>query len=1117
MSNTVRFTSAHLHRALAFPSDTFPNPETFGEHLNVIIGPNGVGKTTFVRMLRSLLNETKDKDLFEAEANLEVGGKQWRAELSRSKLIQQNLTTGESVQLPGRNDVYADSYWLALHELLVQDGANDIFIKEVRRQMQGGIDLEKAVQAAGGRPSFSAPNNGSRNVSKSFKEYQQQLRRVSESVQLKSQIKTLEQRVQPYEELQRRLKQQQAVHAYLDSLSQKHDTEQKLGEFDARLANFNEHTLSEAKSVNERLEKSEKRVNDLKRKIQESEEELQKLGLDSQLTGDRSLPTIIDERVNKLAKLQAKLENAEKQAVEAQEALGSWEAQLLWLFSEWPEKGDLEQVLETLTGLCRKSEPLRASLEAAKIVVKKLGSVEPVSKEDLDRISSQLNEISTFLRLQGRKKRKRVLYLAMFAGFFLVSLVTMLSSRYVAAAGLLASIAGFLIAWSETNAPKEDEQNLAKRLSDFQLEGFDTQTLTDLALELGRKRADIEAALRANEKRSEADRELEEAQQKYQAWLCEWSTASKQLNLSGEAELERTPFFDFSTHLNKWLEARTRHDSAAGWYERCKKEYQAEQGELAKLCHFTQYNAIDLPTMATELVGRLRSFEQASALLESHKTALAEAQMELEQDGRILEAFYARLGIEAKDVWTVEALSRDVAAYQGLKDTIRLLENELSRAEEAVKEEALELDLVQAEANISKTEEAIKQLQADREELGGKRKELELLGYDKSLEEAQFTYEQAKETLEEQRRSEVRGRLIQNIFDTVKTQTETEYIPEVVLSAGSWLRRITASRYTIKVGSDGFVALDLVRNRLFKLSELSSGTRIQLLFAVRMAFLENLEKSLELRYPLFFDELMANSDDERSQAIAEAVAEIAKDRQVFYCTAQMEELEKLRNVAGEKLHVISLEKEKQKRLQPWTPVAITHVQVPSPVEDYQAYGKMLEVAQPKLYEEVASHDSWFLCLSSEELYRLRLKGFVTAGQAAGYESLYEKRLDLLSQSQLLARFGRPKVLRSSDLVELKINSGTAMYESLVAFIESGEVTGDDVLKAIEEKRIKHVRDTMKEQLASFFLEQGFASDSQALTIDQILLRITALDTDLTVQSPDYLILDRYLRSLGLEN
>ena len=116
---------------------------------------------------------------------------------------------------------------------------------------------------------------------------------------------------------------------------------------------------------------------------------------------------------------------------------------------------------------------------------------------------------------------------------------------------------------------------------------------------------------------------------------------------------------------------------------------------------------------------------------------------------------------------------------------------------------------------------------------------------------------------------------------------------EVYTRADKILNKITAGRFTLLINEGektGFRAYDKDLSMGQDLEELSTGTRIQLLFAVRLAYIEQMEKGTAL--PILADELLANCDDERAGIIIETLSEISKSRQVFYFTAQGDEVSK---------------------------------------------------------------------------------------------------------------------------------------------------------------------------------------------------------------------------------
>ena len=96
-----------------------------------------------------------------------------------------------------------------------------------------------------------------------------------------------------------------------------------------------------------------------------------------------------------------------------------------------------------------------------------------------------------------------------------------------------------------------------------------------------------------------------------------------------------------------------------------------------------------------------------------------------------------------------------------------------------------------------------------------------------------------------------------------------------------------------------FRARDHQTKRDFELTELSSATRVQLLLSVRLAFVETGET--RYRLPLTLDETLANSDDVRASAIITTMASLAEDRQIFYFTAQNDEVNKWKEIVPKDL------------------------------------------------------------------------------------------------------------------------------------------------------------------------------------------------------------------------
>src|SRR5690606_23634996 len=151
-----------------------------------------------------------------------------------------------------------------------------------------------------------------------------------------------------------------------------------------------------------------------------------------------------------------------------------------------------------------------------------------------------------------------------------------------------------------------------------------------------------------------------------------------------------------------------------------------------------------------------------------------------------------------------------------------------------------------------------------------------------------------RDALRELRSRELRNAVADLLVEYVQRETRSEHLPEVFHRANQLFNRVTRGAYELRVDATdtpSFRAYDTRLERGLSLDQLSSGTRVQLLLSVRVAFVERLEAGIAL--PLMMDETLANSDGERASAIMDAVIELAADgRQVFYFTAQPDEIVK---------------------------------------------------------------------------------------------------------------------------------------------------------------------------------------------------------------------------------
>lgn len=1140
MAKQHQFTSFSIFRAPGFPSHTFPDLRSLHGGLNVVHGPNGVGKTTMVRTMRGLLFASDCPKNLEAEALVMSGGQTWHLSLSQGRLVQKRLDTGEEIRLPGRNDEYADAYWFPLHELLESVGSQGVFLQAIQKEMQGGIDLQLALRQAKGIAAFS---NGriklASSVTEAYKAYDAIRTELQANVSLKTEIARLERELSRQAYLQQTSERLKSVQAYLQALEKRRALLADLQGYDSTLALLNEHTLKDAQALQTALDQADEAVRQRLAAIKIDQAAFDNLKVDPEFLADPNLVQVIDARIDAIKELENQVRSAEKELQSAETALKVCEEQFSWFVSKVPDQGNLERMVEKLAKLAHTCEPLRCNLAAADTLVRQLGEILDVDLQEQERLESLKTTlllcVETLGSVNSMPKTKRHSRKVLLLGTIVLSMFgSLLSITFSPMLGLLGTLAvaifGLVFSRNKPNEKYQSlqtllvsyQERLEKQLGTFALESFDVAGLASLLRNVLARMTELERMEEENECRRKAKQTHEQAKAAYQLWLDEWEQASRALNLTKEPDLQGSQFFHLSPLLKDWVHAVSAHDQSAAQVQHARKQLQAAALDLARLCRLQETEVVDITAGSQNLIHTIQSASKLQDRLQSQKELLAQEEQRQGKSASDLHQLFERLKLDCGDFQTLENLQSQYKEYLELEDQKRGYEQSLNTYPPEIIEFAASTSLDEVMDMVSDAEAELGQLEELREEYGRKRERYDSLCSDTKLEEALFSYEAAKEALEAQRREEVHERMVYTLFEEVKQESESIHVPQVVRHASNWLLRITANRFSLGMGNGTFNAVDTTLGRSFSLAELSSGTRVQLLFAVRMAFLEMLESGGEYHFPVFFDELMANSDDQRSLAIAEAIVEISKDRQVFYCTAQMDEVTKLTEVAENALQVIRLEDVKRSyRIQesPFSAVKVDTLSVIDPVQDYDAYAKALNIPSPLLYEPIGSLHSWYLCTESQELYAHMKRGFVNAGQVARAGEQYRQRLALVAQAQQLAQTGRPKVFTIHDLSDddLKLNRSAAYYEALQIFLQEERRTGNDVLQAIEAKVLKGFRDNARDALSSFLYEKGFATDDAPYTVAEVLSRLCLNHPDLYIDSENHRIVQRYLKSLDLEN
>lgn len=1118
MSDHFRFTTMNLIRSPGFDAPPFGVIDSFSKGLNIITGPNGVGKSSLIRAMAALLHSRSIHTKVEARAELATDTHSWDLNLSGGQLLQQDSSSGEPSNLPGRVDELSDSYFFDLHALLVDVLDSSVFLERVNQEMQGGIDLDKALADSGFLTTFITKSFGlARQEVKARRALREIKAEISAQENLSDQIAALREEVEKGESLRREQKWIEEALLYHDRRQTIDHLEEKLEkELDTRLAFFSDSTLEDLEKIQTEVTEAtddEKKASDV---LEKARAAVESLAVDPTLIDDPESVEKLNHQIDQVQAALATVNTAKERYEGEQKAFESMTGQLSWMLKDAvKDHPNLDELVESLGDLAASSERVRTTLSAHQQIVDELGSIDIEAADKVREVEQALEIILSHLTKSSASYERWPLILASVLMIF----SALLTFLWRGSALIGAVVSSVVILAFGLNTQKRIESDALKDLLDAEgLESADPASLIRLFERLVRRLAELQSRTEHAKRIKNAQAKLDVAKKSYQEWKTEHLGAARALNLNEVAALESAPFFHAADHLKNWLKRRDTLAKSVAALEHAQSEYRKRSDELASICGDWNATKSDLIARARDLVSAINTVRAQITTYEGRADALQQAKVRRARATTKKARFYQYLDVEIDDEQTVEQLA---AQYKTWKDTTENLQvaNQLIKA---IAKEGRELAETYDQGALTLRKEELERqisiLEEKSEKIGEFKHKYDNLTKSTELQERDFAWRLSIEALEDHRQEAVKKRMIYALAERIKQESQRQSQPEVISQASSWLQKITHARYSLEVRGGSFVAYDHTTQRPYQITELSSGTKVQLLFAIRMGFLYFIEKGGRYRFPLFFDELLANSDDERSIAVAEVIGEIAKSRQVFYVTAQSDEVVKLSKLVGVDATVIDLgelTQHSKREQRPFTEVTITLPKIPVPVDNYNEYAKELGISSPDRFLPVGGAHSWYLCTNSEELHSLLVRGLVTVGQASTAGAPWTRRSTLLERAQKLAQRGRARGVAAYDLDDLpsQVSRSAQYFEEIIDFLSEEERTGNDLIEAIEERQIKRLSESVRESLRSWLYERGFATDDAPYSNEEILSRIAVEEPDLTVDSDDYLVIQRFVSSL----
>lgn len=881
--------------------------------INVITGPNASGKSSLARAMRALLDpELARATGLDIEAMFEDDHGELRVLRSGADLSWSRA--GRHIETPPLPDSrFLSCYLLQIEDLLVERPADSDIATRIARELAGGYDLP-AIRDS---DPFTIKSNHGRSEAQALStaviDHNVLLQQRAALQREEAELEALQQQKRAADHARHDAEVCQRALALLEGVRHRLTLEQQLTTFPDGMEHLHGDDIEQLIALQGDQARLRDALADARRECEARTTTLVRTGLD---TSPLDTARIADQRpaLQRLHQVENDLAHQHGVRVkacvrrdEARQALGGK-----------PDKSpaldpatlrEVERQLDDLRSADARIAGLEARLRSLPDTQSDSG---PDSRPGLDRLREARSELWHWMSAPRAAARTAIDTLALIA--VLLAAVAAIATASVllhpAATVLLLPLAWGLYRLSRRGADGDSAREQA--CERFKRTGIETPTewSDDAVLFcLEAIENELRAATRQSDQadeRGRLERELDEPRR-----------AREQL-LAGLRETAARVGFDpqaIDASLVRWLQLVGEHDRAAielaeieAKDARLTVEGDAlRAGVMAFLARHdaapsaedigtNQVGAALLDQRLDQLANRLQTRDEMRRLIADSEREIKRLGESLAEQERRLAALYQRARLDDGDEDTLRHRHERLAEWQQLNRRLqdaRTLEAERRRPladhpdllalVDAEDETALQTRLDHARDEAAQSEsllQTITRIDTD----------ISRAGHDRALEQALARRQAAADALHERRDEALFAEAGRFLLDDIAAEFVRERQPPELRIATEWFGRFTHHQYELVFDADNdppFSALDTVADERRRLSELSSGTRMQLLLAVRIAFATATAEHGRESLPLLLDEALTTADPERFRAIADSLRELAADgRQVFYLTAQ---------------------------------------------------------------------------------------------------------------------------------------------------------------------------------------------------------------------------------------
>lgn len=1111
-----------------------------GEGFHVVFGPNGIGKSSLCRAIEGLYwSDRSPTQQNSVIGEFELDGDAWRAEREGTRVRWQR--NGEDSAPPSLPSSYHHNcFFLRLRDLIdpSPEGTRDVAY-EIRRQMSGGIDLDKVV-------SDLFDDVGVRHGRRERREFDKASQKVQEA---EGEHIGLQRRADKLSDLEAELA------AAGSSATRVALVERALGLAERRkaLAQVVDELSALPKSLANLTGKEVEQIDDHQRQIKELDGRIGELGTQlaraRQDQSDAGLKAPLEsaqlnawrENVQELNRVEVELKAARVDYSGHREALGTalsavGGSNIDEVKLDLADHGQLFDFLRSV-------ENHRGKVNVVKERLRLLASVElpKESQRDLEQIRGSVEALRSWLRAPAPESisgdnRARWVWMLVAAG--LIAIGGLLAALVDAVFSLLSAvgigIALPILIWRGRKSRSDVRQLAQNEFRKFSVDGPETWEMPSVESRL--RELEAEAAILDAQMQRARDRDVE--RQSLKNDLEGLSEAKPELDarrqrLQDSLKLDDIPpdaeLVDLARALDQLRSAQSKEQIAAGKLRELEQRHTKLLSDLAGVLE--RHGEMRPKDAATAVASFNQLSDRDSKLREAISTERTTTR-QLEQfsadRGKALESIeqiYTDAALDKDDLNGLVTLLGSLPRYRELKNEsvrlesqIELDQDELGNAGEGDLGQLDKLALDQLHADLSRAALRATEL---RDEIADINAQVNAARQGHNIQDLIAARDDTLTKLQDRQNEALYAKAGRLLIDSVEQEYEQTQMPHVLERARGLFSAFTHHNYELRLGTGGeesrLIAIDLRSREGQGLDELSDGTRAQLLLAARIAFAEEVEQGRAL--PLFLDEALDQSDPARYEAIVCSLGRVAKDqgRQIFYLTSDPADVGRVQDaLAKEKCDLaaaIDLGLVRTNEASVSGPGAL-HVEPRPPVLSpgglsADEYGAALGV--PALDPALGYAYQHFFHVLWDDLELLH--AFLTHGieRVGQWETVSESALavklgghavsteEITLRSNLLEIFcelwnqGRGRPVDREALVGSGAVSGRFLDD--VAVI-ANELGGDperllDTLRSREDPRLKGFRASSLQNLERYLGENGYVDDQPVLKEEELRLRALA--------------------------